>query len=58
MEEARACVFAVVINETLITIDAPLGFRVGCLALMPLILIYFFEIVLRLTVPFGDIKED
>jgi hypothetical protein len=39
------------INETLLAIDAPLGARVATFALMPVVLHYMFEIMLRLTCP-------
>lgn len=51
-------ILAIVINETLIMIDAPLGARVGVMSVMQVTLFYTFHIVLRLTVQDSDFAED
>lgn len=45
---------AIVVNETLMLIDAPLAARVVALALLPIALHVFFQMALFLTWPFED----
>lgn len=42
---------AIMVNESLILTDAPLGLRVSVLALMPSVLHYFYWLAILLTMP-------
>ncbi|MDQ2091999.1 hypothetical protein [Marimonas arenosa] len=54
---ALVAFLVIVVNETLLAMTAPLGARVAVLALLPIALHIFYEIVLRLTLPLEDDPE-
>ncbi|WP_170764783.1 hypothetical protein [Ruegeria lacuscaerulensis] len=49
--QAFVAFLALVVNETLVKIEAPLGARIAAFSLLPIFLYYFFAIALRLTYP-------
>ncbi len=55
--QAFVAFLALIVNETLVKIEAPLGARIATFSLLPIFLFYFYGIALRLTYPPLDEEE-